>query len=284
MDPVGDDARARSRIGQGHAGDPGRTMAERPHRVEHVRDEPRSGVQPAPRSLRVRAAVAQRDGDATPPQGPDQRRRAVELGGERDQPHRWIRVVAGDARRRRPQERSAVYAGMLGREERTLEVDAGQPVARLGHPIGDVGEDRLDAVVLCGRQGRQPARDPSPGEHVVDRVERVTTFERFATCRAVDLEVDQPGSDDAVVVDVGRSGRTPATGRGHAAALDRDPAGCGPPARIEHAPGDEQAGHGTTGGGCMAAIAARRRARTRRAPRISTPSMRRQSPCGAEGR
>ena len=115
------------------AGDARVAVAERPHRVEQVRDRADAAVEGGVRLLGGRVGVADGDGDPARVQQVDQLAGARQLGRERDEPHRpggedpleQRRVGVAAGRRR-------VRAEAVRREERALDVRAEDPRPAVG--------------------------------------------------------------------------------------------------------------------------------------------------------
>ena len=175
-------------------------VMERAHGVEEVRDAPHAEIEGRVRLLGGRVGVTARDGDLAAEQQLDDRRRARELGRQRDQPD-GPRIekaleqlgigVAASARWVDPQAER--------RQERPFQMraeDAG-PV-RLGRHLAEGGEELL----FGGRdEGRQECGDTGLEQCLAGLAVAVGVGgEEVDTGESVHLQVDEPGHGDPVAV------------------------------------------------------------------------------------
>ena len=200
VDAVGDERHRDPVVGEDGPDHPRLAVVQRRHGVEAVGDQPGAGVDGGAGLGQRRRRVADRHDRPPAGQGADGRDGPVDLGPQGHQPdgagqgRQPLRVGRAD---------QGTGVGAVGpAEEGALEVGAGDPgpgrgaVGRRRDPVdpGPVGLQR------CGDQGREPGRRALGGEEGVEAVPvgggggggHVDVVD------PVDLEVDEPGGQDAI--------------------------------------------------------------------------------------
>ncbi len=226
MDEVRDERRDETHVFERRAREPGRAVMQRTHAVEEVRHHSRPGVGRGERAFVVDGRVAQRHDDPRLRERARRRESGIGLGRERDEAYQvavGLRDVAQELELDRAQHLRRMRAGSPA-QEGALEVHAEDRVRTRGADAGRPFQHHVVRVERRAADREQQSRRAARDERV-DRPDDL--FDRRAgevdRARAVDLEIDETGSEQHVTEIERGGGRVPGTGGDDPPARDGDP-------------------------------------------------------------